>query len=156
MPSNLKLTLSCQPSSRLSSIERVQIFKDSLNRINMWGCAIVFLGVIMYKVHFHFSKMNADTVDNEGGAGESPKRQRTLQYRPIKDHFSDDEGEITDHHVDELDDFLDEHDDENITMASAIEMPTANRRVSSGQGTSSEDSDRSTSSGQARPQIQLV
>jgi hypothetical protein len=110
----------------------------------------------MYKVHFHFSKMTSDAVEDEGALAASPKRQRALQYRQIKDHFSDDEGEMTDHNVEDLDDFLDEDDDDNVTMASVIEMPTANRRASSSQGTTSDDSDRSTASGQARIQIQMV
>ena len=34
----------------------VTFFKDKLNRINMMGCSVVFLGVILYKVIFHYEK----------------------------------------------------------------------------------------------------
>lgn len=39
-----------------TSKQSVSFFHDSLNKINVGGCAIVFLGVILYKVQFHLSK----------------------------------------------------------------------------------------------------
>lgn len=38
----------------------VQVFGDELNRINLTGCAIVFLGVVMYKVMYHLQNNATD------------------------------------------------------------------------------------------------
>jgi len=43
----------------------VLVFKDKLNRINSIGVVIVFLGVISYKVAFHFQKKNSLSCDME-------------------------------------------------------------------------------------------
>jgi len=38
----------------------VEFFDDSLNRINLTGCAIVFMGVLLYKVYYHFQHQHDD------------------------------------------------------------------------------------------------
>ena len=46
----------------------VLVFGDELNRINVMGCVVVFLGVILYKVTFHYNKREKENRLN--GIGE--------------------------------------------------------------------------------------
>lgn len=99
----------------------MSIFQDTLNRINVWGCLIVFLGVITYKVQFHYSKKRVKQEDQpEVGPSTSGRSQQ--KYRQIKDHFSDDEGDLDefDHTHDDLDCFLEE---DNALFTMEVEMP---------------------------------
>jgi len=41
-------------------------FHDKLNSINIAGCSIVFLGVVLYKVHFHLSKKHGHDAGEDG------------------------------------------------------------------------------------------
>lgn len=46
--------------------DRVKFFHDSLNRINVAGCLIVFSGVVLYKITHHFDKHDKDHGESDG------------------------------------------------------------------------------------------
>lgn len=45
---------------------RVEFFHDSLNRINVAGCLIVFSGVVLYKVSYHLDKDRNKEHEEDG------------------------------------------------------------------------------------------
>jgi solute carrier family 35 protein C2 len=61
----------------------VTIFHDELNRINVAGCFVVFLGILFYKVTFHLDKQRR-------GDDKPPHLRGPRQYRAVQA----DEGEI--------------------------------------------------------------
>ena len=133
----------------------VKIFHDPLNRINVWGCITVLLGVVMYKVHFHMSKRKK--LSQQQSNEEPPSAPKKQQYRKIKSHFSDDGGDNETANLNDLEEFLDEDEDDNLLVPGELEMPTAHRRSSNsgnsiGNGHMSDDSEMSTSSS-ARQQL---
>lgn len=82
----------------------------------------MFLGVILYKVQFHLSKKATLALVEEPSI--LSNAQMALQYRQVKEHFSDDEGDLSLG----VDDFLDEDDDDQISAE--LEMQGSHRRSS--------------------------
>lgn len=114
------------------------MFNDPLNTINVWGCITVFIGVVMYKIQYHFIKVVPEQARVEGDGEPSPKRYGVLKYRQIKDHFSDDEGELMDRDVHDLEEFLDEDDDTK--ALSEVELPVPHKRTYSSNSSAGDDS----------------
>jgi hypothetical protein len=94
----------------------------------VWGCFTVFVGVIIYKVQFHFAKQAKEATTE----GDEPlvEMQSKLRYRQLKDHFSDDEDDFEDDDLPdgEVDVVL--PDEEGSLKAIEIEMPIPHRRAS--------------------------
>jgi solute carrier family 35 protein C2 len=49
----------------------VLVFKDQLNRVNVMGCFVVFLGVLLYKIIFHYEHKNKNRGRNRSGDQQS-------------------------------------------------------------------------------------
>eukprot|EP00540_Astrosyne_radiata_P022873 CAMPEP_0116846528 /NCGR_PEP_ID=MMETSP0418-20121206/13884_1 /TAXON_ID=1158023 /ORGANISM="Astrosyne radiata, Strain 13vi08-1A" /LENGTH=237 /DNA_ID=CAMNT_0004477783 /DNA_START=364 /DNA_END=1077 /DNA_ORIENTATION=+ len=48
----------------ITIIVGVSFFHDPLNKVNIWGCAIVFFGVVLYKIQFHLEKRDTEPSEN--------------------------------------------------------------------------------------------
>jgi hypothetical protein len=126
----------------------VKVFHDPLNRVNEGGCIIVFLGVVLYKVQFHLMKKAKLPPSDE--VPTMLKSQSALQYRSVKDHFSDDEGDLRLG----VDDFLDEEDEDKILAE--LEMQGSHRRLSSLNSSTHGSADSDSSSLQSQRQNLVV
>ena len=58
------------------SIFRVYAFNDQLNLVNVGGCFVVFLGVVMYKVSHHIQKMEEKAF--------ADANKIKVEYEPIR------------------------------------------------------------------------
>lgn len=65
----------------------VHFFGDALNRINLTGCAIVFLGVFLFKVQHHWQYPLLD--DEKHSRPPSPVQR--IEYTTLKNRNADDE-----------------------------------------------------------------
>lgn len=67
----------------------VAYFEDELNRINLAGCFIVFMGVVVYKITFHLDQQHRKTEPNY----QSVSRQSTMDSgEDFSDGLYDDAG----------------------------------------------------------------
>lgn len=71
----------------------VSVFKDTLDAVNIFGCTIVFGGVLLYKILFH--------MKNQNGAQQPQKEEPVVLLDNNNDHISltdydddDDDGEM--------------------------------------------------------------
>ncbi|KAL3927548.1 MAG: hypothetical protein SGARI_005290 [Bacillariaceae sp.] len=105
----------------------VSFFKDQLNLINTTGVAIVFSGVLLYKVVFHYEKKAKQQQSMEAIPSEEPEDEQFLDEdvslqqtlstdAPFKDHDSDNG----------LDDYHDRVDDPLRRSDPAVEMIESN------------------------------
>mmetsp|Transcript_11671 Transcript_11671/g.27009 ORF Transcript_11671/g.27009 Transcript_11671/m.27009 type:complete len:83 (+) Transcript_11671:853-1101(+) len=65
------------------------MFHDSLNRINEWGCATVFLGVVLYKIQFHLTQQTSTQLSPDESEVLITTRSRPAQQQQQQDRFVD-------------------------------------------------------------------
>lgn len=93
----------------------VLYFRDELNRINLAGCFVVFLGVVLYKVSYHLTKNREEkrtvVVSAAEDAGGSSRRSNS--YRTLS---------VTDSGDDPIDMLADEESTKGLQLAEGVEQ----------------------------------
>ena len=67
----------------------VTLFHDNLNSINMMGCFVVFLGVVLYKIIFHYEKQK---LRQDGSVEENASTPPARPYAPVTSELEEGDG----------------------------------------------------------------